>query len=134
MRRCSATRTRMSAPVIAAVHGSAAGAGMSLACAADIVLAADDAKFTMAYTRAGLTPDGSSTYFLSRIVGLRRALELALTSRVLTAGEALELGIVTRLVPDAQLSDTARALAAELAAGPTQALGMTKRLLHAGWT
>ena len=125
--------TRMNAPVIAAVHGSAAGAGMSLACAADIVLAAEGAKFTMAYTRAGLTPDGSSTYFLSRIVGLRRALDLALTSRVLSAAEALALGIVTRVVPAARLLDEARALAAELAAGPTQALGATKRLLHAGW-
>ena len=126
--------TRMNAPVIAAVHGSAAGAGMSLACAADIVLAAENAKFTMAYTRAGLTPDGSSTYFLPRIVGLRRALELALTSRVLTADEALALGIVTRVVPEARLLDEARSVAAEFAAGPTQAFAATKRLLHAGWT
>jgi 2-(1,2-epoxy-1,2-dihydrophenyl)acetyl-CoA isomerase len=126
--------TRMNAPVIAAVHGSAAGAGMSLACAADLVIAADNAKFTMAYTRAGLTPDGSSTYFLSRIVGLRRALELTLTSRVLSAPEALALGIATRVVPEAQLRHEASALAADLAAGPTQALGASKRLLHAGWT
>lgn len=126
--------TRMNAPVIAAVQGSAAGAGMSLACAADLVLAADGAKFTMAYTRAGLTPDGSSTYFLSRIVGLRRALELTLTNRVLTAAEALALGIVTRVVPEAQLLDEARAMAAAFAAGPTQAFGMSKRLQHAGWT
>jgi len=126
--------TRMNAPVIAAVHGSAAGAGMSLACAADIVLAAEGAKFTMAYTRAGLTPDGSSTYFLSRIVGLRRALDLALTSRLLSAAEALALGIVTRVVPEAELFDQARTLAATFAAGPTQAFGATKRLLHAGWT
>lgn len=125
--------TRMDAPVIAAVHGSAAGAGMSLACAADFVLAADNAKFTMAYTRAGLTPDGSSTYFLSRVVGLRRALDLALTSRVLTAAEALALGIVTRVVPEASLLDEANALAASFATGPTKALGATKRLLHAGW-
>ena len=76
----------------------------------------------MAYTRAGLTPDGSSTYFLSRIVGLRRALELTLTNRVLTAAEAVELGIVTRVVPDAQLLDEADALATTFAAGPTQGL------------
>jgi len=126
--------TRTDAPVIAAVHGSAAGAGMSLACAADIVIAGEGAKFTMAYTKAGLTPDGSSTYFLSRIVGLRRALDLALTSRVLTAAEAMELGIVTRVVPDAQLLEEARNLAATFAAGPTRALGATKRLLHEGWT
>jgi 2-(1,2-epoxy-1,2-dihydrophenyl)acetyl-CoA isomerase len=125
---------RMDAPVIAAVQGSAAGAGLSLACAADLVLAADDAKFTMAYTRAGLTPDGSSTYFLSRIVGMRRALELTLTNRVLSAAEALSFGIVTRVVPAARLSDETHALAAALAAGPTQAFATSKRLLHAGWT
>jgi 2-(1,2-epoxy-1,2-dihydrophenyl)acetyl-CoA isomerase len=126
--------TRMDAPVIAAVQGSAAGAGMSLACAADLVVAAASAKFTMAYTRAGLTPDGSSTYFLSRIVGLRRALELSLTNRVLGADEALALGIVTRVVPDDRLAAEAHALAAALASGATRALGATKRLLHAGWT
>jgi 2-(1,2-epoxy-1,2-dihydrophenyl)acetyl-CoA isomerase len=126
--------TRMDAPVIVAVHGSAAGAGLSLACAADLVIAAESAKFTMAYTRAGLTPDGSSTYFLSRIVGLRRALELTLTSRVFSAAEALALGIVTRVVPETRLRDEAHALGAALAAGPTQALGASKRLLHVGWT
>ena len=126
--------TRMNAPVIAAVQGSAAGAGLSFVCAADIVLAADNAKFTMAYTRAGLTPDGSSTYFLSRIVGLRRALELSLTSRVFSAAEAQTLGIVTQVVAEAQLQNEAAALAKTLAAGPTAALGATKRLLHAGWT
>jgi 2-(1,2-epoxy-1,2-dihydrophenyl)acetyl-CoA isomerase len=125
--------TRMNAPVIAAVHGSAAGAGMSLACAADFVLAADDAKFTMAYTRAGLTPDGSSTYFRSRIVGLRRALELTLTSRVLTADEAVSLGIANVALPTADLMTEARNLALSFANGPTLALGASKRLLHDGW-
>jgi 2-(1,2-epoxy-1,2-dihydrophenyl)acetyl-CoA isomerase len=125
---------RSDAPVVLAVQGSAAGAGMSFACAADFVLAADNAKFTMAYTRAGLVPDGSSTYFLSRIVGLRRALDLALTSRVLTAAEAEQLGIVTRVVPEARLRDEALELAASFAAGPTRAFGATKRLIHQGWT
>ena len=68
----------MKAPVVLAIHGAAGGAGMSLACAGDIVIAAESARFTMAYTRAGLTPDGSSTYFLPRIVGLRRAMDLTL--------------------------------------------------------
>jgi len=94
---------RMDAPVIAAVHGSAAGGGFSLAISCDLVIAAESAKFTMAYTKAGLTPDGSSTYFLPRLVGLRRAQELALTNRVLSAREALEWGIVTRVVPDDRL-------------------------------
>jgi 2-(1,2-epoxy-1,2-dihydrophenyl)acetyl-CoA isomerase len=125
---------RLEAPVIAAVNGSAAGAGMSLTCACDMVLAAESARFTMAYTRVGLTPDGSSTYFLSRIVGLRRALELTLTNRILSAAEALDLGLVTRVIPDPALMAEAQKLAAELAAGATRALGGAKRLLLSGWT
>ena len=121
---------RMDAPVIAAVNGAAGGAGMSLCLFADLVLAAESAKFTMAYTKAGLSPDGSSTYFLPRIVGVRRALELALTNRVLTAREAAEWGIVTKVVPDAELLTEADALARQLAAGATRAYGTAKRLLH----
>jgi len=126
--------TRMDAPVVAAVHGAAAGAGMSIAIACDIVIAAENTRFMVAYTRAGLTPDGSATYFLPRIVGLRRALELTLTNRMLTAQEALEWGIVTRVVPEGELLTQADALAARLAAGPTRAYGVSKRLLHSGWT
>lgn len=125
---------RMDAPVIAAVNGTAAGAGMSLVCAADLVLAAESARFTMAYTRAGLTPDGASSYFLPRLVGFRRAMELTLTNRMLSAQEAFAWGIVTRVVPDAALASEAAALAATLAAGATKALGTAKRLLHSGWT
>jgi 2-(1,2-epoxy-1,2-dihydrophenyl)acetyl-CoA isomerase len=121
---------RMDAPVIAAVNGAAGGAGMSLCLFADLVLAAESAKFTLAYTRAGLNPDGGSTYFLPRIIGVRRALELALTNRVLSAKEALEWGIVTKVVADAELQTEAQALARELAAGATRALGKAKRLLH----
>jgi len=126
--------TRMNAPIVAAVNGTAAGAGMSLACACDLVLAAESARFTMAYTRAGLTPDGSSTYFLPRIVGLKRALELTLTNRLLSAQEACDWGIVSKVVPDANLQTEADALAAQLAASATGALGAAKRLLHSGWT
>lgn len=121
---------RMNAPVIAAVNGSAGGAGLSLCCFCDIVLAAESAKFTLAYTRAGLSPDGGSTFFLPRIIGLRRALELALTNRVLSAAEAMDWGIVTKVVPDATLQAEAQTLAAQLAAGATGALGAAKRLLH----
>jgi 2-(1,2-epoxy-1,2-dihydrophenyl)acetyl-CoA isomerase len=126
--------TRMDPPVIAAVNGTVAGAGMSLVCACDIVLAAESARFTMAYTRSGLSPDGSSTYFLPRLVGLKRALELTLTNRVLSAWEALELGIVTRVVPDAELYGEAEQLSVRLATGATKAIGAAKRLLHSGWS
>ena len=125
---------RMDPPVVAAVHGSAAGAGMSLACACDVVLAAESARFTLAYTGIGLTPDGGATYTLSRLVGLKRTLEMALTNRLLSAKEALDWGIVTRLVPEKDLIVEARTLADRLAAGPTKAFGATKRLLQSGLT
>jgi len=121
---------RMDAPLIVAVNGAAGGGGMSFVLAADLVIAAESAKFAMAYTRAGLSPDGGSTYFLPRIVGVRRALELALTNRVLTAREAMDWGIVNKVVPDAQLQAEADALARQLASGATHALGAAKRLLH----
>ncbi|HYL59205.1 MAG TPA: enoyl-CoA hydratase/isomerase family protein, partial [Candidatus Acidoferrales bacterium] len=126
--------TRMNAPVVAAVHGSAAGGGLSFACACDFPIAAESAKFTMAYTRAGLTPDGSSTYFLPRIIGYRRTLELAITNRVLSAREACELGLVYRVVPDADLLSEASKFATQLAAGATAAFGGVKRLLVESFT
>jgi len=125
---------RMDPPVVAAVHGAAAGAGLSLTCACDLVVATESARFSMAYTKAGLTPDGSSTYYLPRLVGFKRAMELALTNRELSAQEAAEWGIVTRVVPDDDLSESAAELASQLAAGATKALGTAKRLLHIGWT
>ena len=128
-----ARMNRMDAPVIAAVNGVAAGAGLSLACACDLALAAESARFTMAYTKAGLTPDGSGSYYLTRLVGLRRAMEMTLTNRVLTAKEALEWGLVNQVVPDDQLMEEARKLAVQLANGPTVSLGAAKRLLHEGW-
>lgn len=123
---------RMRAPMVAAVHGPAAGAGFSLVCAADLALASEAAKFTMAYTRVGLTPDGSATYFLPRLVGARRALELMLTNRTLSAAEALEWGIVNRVVPADALAKQAEELAGSLAEGPTNAFGGVKRLLIDG--
>jgi 2-(1,2-epoxy-1,2-dihydrophenyl)acetyl-CoA isomerase len=120
-------RTR--APVIAAVQGHAAGAGFSLAMACDLVLAASSAKFTMAYTRAGLVPDGGSTYFLPRLIGRRRTLDLMLTNRTLSAAEALEWGLVSRVVEDDQLAAEALRLAREIAQGPTGAFGGVKRVV-----
>ena len=121
---------RSDKPVIVAVNGIAAGGGFALALTGDMVVAAESAKFTMAYSKIAATPDGSSSYFLPRLVGLRRALDLYLTNRVLTAREALDWGLVTRVVPDAELKGTVEALARELAAGPTKAFGAAKRLFH----
>jgi 2-(1,2-epoxy-1,2-dihydrophenyl)acetyl-CoA isomerase len=123
---------RMNAPVIGAITGTAGGAGMSLTAAMDLVFAGESAKFTMAYTAAGLTPDGTSTFFLSRVVGLRRATELVLTNRVLSADEAMDWGLINRVVADDAVLDEARALAAKLAQGPTHAFGGAKRLLLDG--
>lgn len=125
---------RLNAPVITAVNGVAAGAGMSLACAGDLVLAAESARFTMAYTRVGLSPDGSGTWFIPRLIGHRRAMELALTNRVLSATEAAEWGLVNRVVSDLALMTEAEALARDFAHGPSLAYGATKRLLVATWT
>jgi 2-(1,2-epoxy-1,2-dihydrophenyl)acetyl-CoA isomerase len=120
----------LDAPVVAAVQGSAAGAGLALALGADLVVAAESAKFVVAYTAIGLTPDGGTTWYLEQIVGRQRALELVLTNRVLTAAEALEWGIVTRVVPDDELVVASESLVEELAAGPTLAFGGSKRLLE----
>jgi 2-(1,2-epoxy-1,2-dihydrophenyl)acetyl-CoA isomerase len=120
----------LDAPVITAVRGAAAGGGMSLAIAGDIVLAADSARFTMAYTAIGFPPDGGSSWTLPRLVGLRRASELMLLNERLDAARAHELGLVTRVVPDAELDATAGELARRLADGPTAAHGAVKRLLR----
>jgi 2-(1,2-epoxy-1,2-dihydrophenyl)acetyl-CoA isomerase len=121
---------RTDKPVIMAVNGVAAGGGCSLALSGDLVLAAESAKFTLAYSKIAASPDGSSSYFLPRLVGMRRAMELYFTNRVLSAREALEWGLVTRVAPDAELSTTVAALARELAQGPTKAFGGAKRLFH----
>ena len=119
-------------PVIAAVNGTAAGGGMGLACCCDLIVAGESARFIMAYTRRGLSPDGTTTYFLPRRIGVGRAIELAYTNRTLSAREALEWGIVNRVVPDAALLAETHALAAELAKGATRALAAAKRLMHSG--
>jgi 2-(1,2-epoxy-1,2-dihydrophenyl)acetyl-CoA isomerase len=125
---------RMQAPLVVAVNGNAGGGGMSLALAGDIVLAAESAHFTMAYTRVGLTPDGSSTYTLPRLIGIRRAAELMLTNRTLSAGEAEHIGLITRAVPDSDLHKQAEALTQELSQGATHAFGGVKRLLYSSAT
>jgi 2-(1,2-epoxy-1,2-dihydrophenyl)acetyl-CoA isomerase len=121
---------RSDKPVIMAVNGVAAGGGLSFALSGDLVVAAESARFTMAYSKIAATPDGSSSYFLPRLVGMRRAMELYFTNRVLSAREALEWGLVTRVAPDAELSAVVATLARELAQGPTKAFGGAKRLFH----
>ena len=122
---------RLDAPIVAAVQGSAAGAGFSLACSADLVLVGASARFVMAYTAVGLSPDGSATWFLPRAVGARRAMELTLTNRAVGAEDAVAWGLATRVVPDDELDAASLALASELAAGPMPAMGNAKRLLRA---
>jgi 2-(1,2-epoxy-1,2-dihydrophenyl)acetyl-CoA isomerase len=124
---------RMPKPVVAAVGGAAGGAGLSLVSAFDLVVAQESAKFTMAYTRAGVTPDGTSTYFLARHIGVRRALDLTLTNRVLTAAEAESWGLVNRVVADGEADQAALDLARTLAQGPAWALGHAKRLIYEGF-
>ena len=119
----------MEVPVIAAINGVAAGAGLSLAACCDLAIAADNAVFTSAYTQIGLTPDGSATYYLPRLIGRRRAMELFLTNRVLNAQEALDWGLVNRVAPQAELAAEAEKLARQLASGPTQAYAGVKKLM-----
>lgn len=122
--------TTLDAPVVARIHGPAAGGGMSFALCADIAIAGESAWFTMAYTAAGLSPDGGGSWLLPRIVGQRRATELILTNRRVSAAEAAQLGIVTRVVPDAELDEAVDETVAQLATGATRAYGAAKRLLR----
>jgi 2-(1,2-epoxy-1,2-dihydrophenyl)acetyl-CoA isomerase len=121
---------RSDKPVIMAVNGIAAGGGFSLALSGDLVVATESAKFTMAYSKIAASPDGSSSYFLPRLIGLRRAMELYFTNRVLTAREAVEWGMITRAVSDAEFKGAVTTLARELAEGPSRSFGIAKRLLH----
>lgn len=122
----------MDPPVVGAINGTAAGGGFSLALTTDIAIAAESAKFTMAYTKGGLTPDGSSSYFLARMVGLRRAKEMALLNPILSARKAMDWGLVNQVVADDQVLTTALEIAHQLAKGPTRSFGETKRLILSG--
>lgn len=129
LHRAISTFARMDAVLITAVNGVAAGAGFSLAVTGDLVLAAESASFTMAYTAAGLSPDGSSSFYLPRLIGPRKALELMLTNRKLSAAEALEWGLVTELVDGAELTSRADALAEKIASGAKQSASAVKKLV-----
>ena len=127
------TFSRMAAPLIVAVNGMAAGAGFSLAVTGDYVIASDKAAFTMAYTKAGLSPDGSSSYFLPRLIGLRRTQDLMLTNRMLSSQEALEWGAISRVVEAEALMPAAMELAQNLAAGSLRSHAIVKKLLLASF-
>ena len=121
--------SRMNAPFLVAVNGVAAGAGFSMAISGDMVYIAESAKLTMAYTNVGVSPDGSSTYFLPRLVGHVKAMELIYNNDVLTAQEAYEWGLVNKVVPDDELMKHVLTVATRLASGPTLAYGEAKRLI-----
>ncbi len=116
-------------PVLAAVNGPAAGAGLSLACACDVRVAAESASFVPAFIGIGLVPDSGGSYFVARLLGWARAFEWMTQNRKLSAGEAKEWGLVSEVVPDDALAARADELAATYADGPTRGIGMTKRLL-----
>ncbi len=121
-------------PIVASVGGVAAGAGMSLALAADLRIASASAKFVYGFSGIGLAPDSGASYFLPRIVGMARALELALLCGEIDAEQALHLGLVTKVVADEELAQETDLLAARLAGGPTVAFGLTKRVIYEGST
>ena len=121
---------RMPKPIIASCRGAAAGAGVSMALACDLVIAADDAFFTLAYCKIGTSPDGSSSFHLPRAVGIKKAMEIALLGDRFGAQEAKDIGMINFVVPTAELDAETAALAQRLAAGPTHAYGNTKALFY----
>jgi 2-(1,2-epoxy-1,2-dihydrophenyl)acetyl-CoA isomerase len=124
---------RMDAPVVIAVHALAVGGGVALAAATDFCLAARSAGFYAGYTGIGLPPDGGGSTFLPRRIGVRRTAEFLMRNQTWTSAQALEYGLVSEVVEDADLPAAARALAAELARGPTRAFGEIKNLLLSTW-
>jgi enoyl-CoA hydratase/carnithine racemase len=121
-------------PVIAAINGAAVGAGCDLACMCDIRIAAESARFAESFVKLGIIPGDGGAWLLPRIIGFSRATELALTGEMINAQEALACGLVSRVVPDAELMAAALAVADKIAANPPHAVRMTKRLLRQGQT
>jgi 2-(1,2-epoxy-1,2-dihydrophenyl)acetyl-CoA isomerase len=133
LQTCASALMRLQAPTVAAVHGFAAGGGgMGLVCACDLVLAGRSAKFMLGATRVGMAPDAGGSVTLTQLVGLRKAMEIALTNPVIDAEEAVRIGLITRVVEDDAVQAEGRALAEELAAGAPLALAATKRLIWDG--
>jgi 2-(1,2-epoxy-1,2-dihydrophenyl)acetyl-CoA isomerase len=127
------TLARIDAPLVAAVHGAVAGAGLSLMLAADLAIAAEGARFNLAYVNVGTSCDVGASFALPRIVGLRKAMEIALLGETFDAQEALRLTLVQRVVSSVDLEREALALAHRLAAGPPRALGAMRRLMRSSF-
>ena len=123
----------MPKPVVVGVNGMAAGGGVPMTLVGDIVLVDETARYRLAYTAAGLSPDGGSTWLLPRLIGLRRTQELIFENRELSAAEAVEWGLATRTVPEGSALESAIALATKFAKGPTQAFASSRRMLHASF-
>jgi len=121
---------RMGKPVLASVHGAVAGAGFSLMCATDLAIAAADTRFTLAYTNIGASPDGGSTYFLPRLVGYKKAMEMIMLPDRFDAETARQNGLVNWVVPNEKLAEETARIAQRLAAGPTRAYAEAKRLVN----
>ena len=118
-------------PVVAAVRGPIYGIGNGLALACDLVIASETAKFSMAFKKVGVVPDGGALFFLTQLLGIAKAKELVYTARPISAGDAVTLGIAMRMVPDGELESAANALAQELAQSATYALALAKKMFHA---
>jgi 2-(1,2-epoxy-1,2-dihydrophenyl)acetyl-CoA isomerase len=132
LNRCILRMQRLPKPIVGSINGVAAGAGMNIALATDLRIASETARFGEVFARVGLVPDGGGTYFLPRLVGTARAMELILLADIIDAQEALRIGLVNRVVPAEQLEQETLKLAERLAQGPTVAYGLAKRGLYRG--
>jgi 2-(1,2-epoxy-1,2-dihydrophenyl)acetyl-CoA isomerase len=132
LNRCILRMQRLPKPIVGSINGVAAGAGLNIALATDLRIAADTARFLEAFARVGLVPDGGGTYFLPRLVGMARAMEMVLLADIVDAQEALRIGLVNRVVPADQLANETLKLAERLAQGPTVAYGLAKTGLYQG--
>jgi 2-(1,2-epoxy-1,2-dihydrophenyl)acetyl-CoA isomerase len=132
LNRCVLRLQRLPKPVIGAINGVAVGAGCNLALATDVRIASDVARFGEVFTRVGLVPDGGGTYFLPRLVGTAKAMELILLAEIIDAQEALRIGLVNWVVPANTLPEETQKLADRLAQGPTLAYGLAKKGLYQG--
>lgn len=132
LNRCILRMQRLEKPIIGSINGVAAGAGMNIALATDLRIASDTARFLEAFARVGLVPDGGGTYFLPRLVGTAKAMEMILLADIIDAQEALRIGLVNRVVPADQLENETLKLAERLAQGPTVAYGLAKTGLYQG--